>query len=101
MAVSKTAMDCPKMCSCVDTIDGHHSAWSLIVYDSLMFVCQIDKLTISRNLTIFDLDIAESSNRSVVALGYGYGSGMLRTSMEGRAFLQKPKSEQSAQILGF
>ena len=84
MAASKTAMDCPKMWSCVDTIDGHHSAWSLIVYDSLMFVCQIDKLTISSNLTIFDLDIAESSNRSVVALGYGSGSG--QAWKDGRSF---------------
>jgi len=40
-----------------------------------MFVYQIGKLRISSNLTTFDLDIADSSNRSVVALCHSSGLG--------------------------
>ena len=40
-----------------------------------MFVYQIGKLRISSNLTTFELDIADSSNRSVVALCHSSGLG--------------------------
>ena len=42
-----------------------------------MFVCQIGKLTIFTYLAIFDLDIAESSNRSVVVLCPSSGLGQI------------------------
>ena len=69
MAASTTAMDCPKM--------WRYHWWKpfCIESHSLMFVYQIGKLRISSNLTTFELDIADSSNRSVVALCHSSGLG--------------------------